>query len=150
MKRHFVRGASVIAVAMTAGLWGQSAFAAAAAASESANAPATEVTEVVVTGSLIAGTPENAALPVTVLTSDSIQKQGAPTIVELTKMLPESSGIIGESNQFVAGGRGQGQYGSATINLRGLGPERTLIFFNGHRLPLAFRFAGAARGAAPT
>jgi len=49
--------------------------------------------------------------------------------------------VIGESNQFVAGGRGQGQYGTSTVNLRGLGPERTLTLFNGHRLPLAFALA---------
>jgi iron complex outermembrane receptor protein len=140
MKREFLCGASAIAVALTAGFWGQSARAAEAAAEAGAAAPTPEA-EITVTGSLIVGTPENAALPVTVLSSETIQKQGAPSIIELTKMLPESSGIISESNQFVAGGRGQGQYGTSTINLRGLGPERTLTLFNGHRLPLAFGFA---------
>jgi iron complex outermembrane receptor protein len=100
-----------------------------------------EVSEVVVTGSHIEGTPKTAALPVDVVTQDTMRKQGAPTIVEVIKQLPESSGVIGESNQFVAGGRGQGQYGTATVNLRGLGPERTLTLFNGHRLPLAFALA---------
>jgi len=99
---------------------------------------APQVSEVVVTGSYIAGTPKTAALPVDVVTQDMLRKQGAPTVVEVIKQLPESSGVIGESNQFVAGGRGQGLYGASSINLRGLGPERTLVLFNGHRLPLAF------------
>jgi len=106
-------------------------------------APATppQVSEVVVTGSYIVGTPKTAALPVDVVTQDMLKKQGAPSVIEVIKQLPESSGVIGESNQFVAGGRGQGQYGTSTVNLRGLGPERTLTLFNGHRLPLAFALA---------
>jgi iron complex outermembrane receptor protein len=101
----------------------------------------TTVEQVTVTGSLITGTPKDAALPVNVVTQETLQRQGAPTVIEVIKQLPESSGVIGESNQFVAGGRGQGQYGTATVNLRGLGPERTLVLFNGHRLPLAFALA---------
>jgi iron complex outermembrane receptor protein len=141
MKREYCVSVSVVAIGLAAGLWAGTAKAATAAAAASTSAAPTEVTEVVVTGSLIQGTPENAALPVTVLSSDNIAKQGSPSIVELTKMLPESAGIVGDSNQFAAAGRGQGQYGTATINLRGLGPERTLTLFNGHRLPLAFGFA---------
>jgi iron complex outermembrane receptor protein len=97
---------------------------------------ANTVAEVVVTGSFIAGTPENAALPVSVLSADTLSKQGSPTAVELLKALPEAAGIIGESNQFTAG-RGQGAEGLGSINLRGLGPERTLVLLNGHRLPTA-------------
>src|SRR5262249_20594604 len=132
MKRDYRGSVSVLAVTLAAGaLWANATHAATAAAAATAESTAqpSEVTEVVVTGSLIQGTPENAALPVTVLNQDTIQKQGSPSIIELTKMLPESSGIVSESNQFVAGGRGQGQYGTATINLRALGPERTLTLF---------------------
>src|SRR5581483_4983489 len=110
-------------------------------AAASGSAATTDVTGVTVTGSIIAGTPKTAALPVDVVTQDTMIKQGAPTVVEVIKQLPEASGVIGESNQFVAGGRGQGQYGTSTVNLRGLGPERTLVLFNGHRLPQAFAFA---------
>src|SRR5689334_12703789 len=133
LKNRYCCGASVVALAI--GL-------AAASAAQAQNAPKENtVGEVVVTGSLIAGTSKDAALPVDVVTQEQLQKQGAPTVIELIKQLPESSGVIGESNQFVAGGRGQGQYGTSTVNLRGLGPERTLTLFNGHRLPLAFAFA---------
>lgn len=39
---------------------------------------AAEVSEVVVTGSFIAGAPEDAALPVNVIGADELQKQGSP------------------------------------------------------------------------
>lgn len=133
MSHRFFCTASVVAIAMTA----SPGLASAQGRSSSGN----EVSEVVVTGSLIAGTSKDTALPVNVVTQEQMKKQGAPTVIEIIKQLPESSGVIGESNQFVAGGRGQGQYGTSTVNLRGLGPERTLTLFNGHRLPLAFAFA---------
>jgi iron complex outermembrane receptor protein len=127
-KSRYFCGASFMAAAMTLGV---------APSAQAADAPKPpEVAEVVVTGSYIAGTPEDAALPVTVLNADTMQKQGSPSLVELIKALPEAAGIIGESNQFTAG-RGQGQEGLGSINLRGLGPERTLVLLNGHRLPLA-------------
>ncbi|HYD45051.1 MAG TPA: TonB-dependent receptor plug domain-containing protein, partial [Phenylobacterium sp.] len=90
------------------------------------------VSEVVVTGSFIAGTPEDAALPVDVIGADELQKQGSPTPVELMKGLTVSNGVIGDTNQF--DGRAQGAEGAATVNLRGLGASRTLVLFNGRRL----------------
>ena len=132
-RRHLCAG-SALTIIMTLG-------ASQASAADAAPAATPKVSEVVVTGSYILGTPKTAALPVDVVTQEMLRRQGAPTVIELIKQLPESSGVIGESNQFVAGGRGQGQYGTSTINLRGLGPERTLTLFNGHRLPLAFALA---------
>jgi iron complex outermembrane receptor protein len=90
--------------------------------------------EIVVTGSYIRGTPEDAALPVNVLTAADLEKQGSPTTVELIKLLAVSSGVQGDTNQFDS--RAQGAEGSGTVNLRGLGPERTLVLLNGRRLPL--------------
>ena len=142
MRRHLFGAVSATALACAYLASASAASAAAAAAAAPvATAPVTEVEQVTVTGSLIVGTPKTAALPVDVVTQEQLQKQGAPTVIELIKQLPESSGVIGESNQFVAGGRGQGLYGASTINLRGLGPERTLVLFNGHRLPLFGAFA---------
>ncbi len=133
-RRHLCAG-SALTLLMALGASQATAAAAAAAA-----AAPKEVSEVVVTGSYIQGTPKTAALPVDVVTQETLRRQGSPSVIEVIKQLPESSGVIGESNQFVAGGRGQGLYGVSTVNLRGLGPERTLSLFNGHRLPLAFAF----------
>ena len=87
--------------------------------------------EVVVTGSLIRGTPEDAALPVDVIGADELAKQGQPSAVELLKALPTSNGVLGDSNQFDS--RSQGAEGIATVNLRGLSPQRTLVLLNSKR-----------------
>lgn len=84
---------------------------------------------VVVTGSFIAGTPEDAALPVDVLTAGDLKLEGSPSITELIRNLGVSSGIDGETNQFAS----NGLEGTANINLRGLGPGRTLVLLNGKR-----------------
>src|SRR5690606_12942955 len=84
---------------------------------------------------------EDAALPVDVISSDDLQKQGSPSTVELMKQLPVSNGVLGDTNQFDA--RAQGSEGAATVNLRGLGASRTLVLFNGRRLAPAPIGAGA-------
>lgn len=92
-----------------------------------------EVSEVViVTGSYIRGTAEDAALPVDVITSEDLQKQGSPTTLELIKSLTVSNGVLGDTNQFDS--RAQGNEGSGSVNLRGFGPNRTLVLLNGRRM----------------
>jgi len=99
------------------------------------------IEKVTVTGSHIKRRRESTSLPVDVVTSEDLEKDGAPTIVEVAKALPVSSGVIGDTNQFDA--RAQGSEGTASINLRGLGPTRTLILLNGRRLALnPFGLAG--------
>lgn len=90
------------------------------------------IEEVVVTGSFIRGTPQDAALPVDVLSTQDLVDVGNPTITEMVRNLNISNGNIGETNQFNASG-GQGNEGAATINLRGLGSARTLVLINGRR-----------------
>jgi len=90
-----------------------------------------QVEELVITGSLIRGTPEDAALPVDVITNEALQEQGSPSLVDLVRTIPSvSGGNIGESNRFLGGQAA----GVATINLRGLGLTRTLSLMNGERL----------------
>ncbi|MEQ8860572.1 MAG: TonB-dependent receptor [Pseudomonadales bacterium] len=90
------------------------------------------IEEIVVTGSFIRGTPEDAALPVQVTTQQDLEDVGNPTITEMIRNLNVSNGNLGETNQFNASG-GQGNEGVATVNLRGLGSERTLVLINGRR-----------------
>ncbi|MFA9200282.1 MAG: TonB-dependent receptor domain-containing protein [Cypionkella sp.] len=91
--------------------------------------------EIVVTGTLIAGSAEDSALPVDAISEQELINQGAPTALDLIKNLPGSSGVLGDSNQFDS--RAQGADGVATVNLRGLGPSRTLVLLNGKRLAAA-------------
>jgi outer membrane receptor protein involved in Fe transport len=86
-------------------------------------------TTVTVTGSLIQGTPEDAALPVDVLTAGDLKLEGNPSITELIRNLGVSSGVDGQTNQFSS----NGLEGTSNINLRGLGPGRTLVLLNGRR-----------------
>lgn len=102
---------------------------------------------IIVTGSHIAGTPEDTALPVDVITADDLLNQASPTPLDIIKNLPTSNGVLGDTNQFDS--RAQGSEGSGSINLRGLGPQRTLVLLNGRRM-VTNPFAQAAAGAVDT
>lgn len=87
---------------------------------------------IVVTGSLIAGSREDAPAPVEVIDAEELAAQGSPTMLELTKRLAASAGVIGDATQFDT--RSQFSEGTASVNLRGLGPQRTLVLLNGRRV----------------
>ena len=113
------------------------AIAAASSPALAQNAPADDPTaeqgrEIVVTGSLIRGSREDAPAPIDVIGEEELSKQGSPSALDLLKNLPNSNGIIGDANQFDA--RAQGNEGVASVNLRGLGPQRTLVLLNGKRI----------------
>ncbi len=88
-----------------------------------------EIEEVVVTGTYIKGTPEDAALPVTTLQREDLEFEGSPTAIDLIKSLSFSQGADGETDQFQAGAGAD----RATVNIRGLGPSRSLVLLNGRR-----------------
>jgi outer membrane receptor protein involved in Fe transport len=94
-----------------------------------AQAASAEIEEVVVTGTYIKGTPEDAALPVTTLQREDLAFEGSPTAIDLIKSLSFSQGADGETDQFQAGAGAD----RATINIRGLGPSRSLVLVNGRR-----------------
>ena len=71
LKSRYFCGGSILAVAM--------AISATSAAAQSSG-PST-VEEVIVTGSFIAGTPEDAALPVDVIGSRELEARGSRTMV---------------------------------------------------------------------
>ncbi|XOV83326.1 MAG: TonB-dependent receptor plug domain-containing protein [bacterium] len=88
------------------------------------------IEEIVVTGSYIRGTPEDAALPVDVIDAQELEDRGSPTVLDLIRAMPYVTSIVGESNQF---GANQGTIGTGNVNLRGLGGMRTLVLMNGRR-----------------
>ena len=87
------------------------------------------VEELIVTGTLIKDTPEDAPLPVTTLQREDLALEGNPTAIDLIKSLSFSQGTDGETDQFQAGAGAD----RATINIRGLGPSRSLVLLNGRR-----------------
>ncbi|WP_126174030.1 TonB-dependent receptor plug domain-containing protein [Altericroceibacterium xinjiangense] len=122
MKAHLYRAGAAPA-ALAAMLLSAPAAAQAAVADEG---------QIVVTGTLIRGAVEQAPAPVEVITAEDLALQGSPTAVDLIKLLPGSAGVLGDAAQFDT--RSQFNEGTASINLRGLGPQRTLVLLNGNRL----------------
>ncbi|ODT89911.1 TonB-dependent receptor [Phenylobacterium sp. SCN 70-31] len=98
-----------------------------------AQAAPSEVEELVVTGSLIAGTPADAPSPVTVIGREQIQAQGAATIWDVVKNLESNQGSTTNSNPDENGTI----EGTANINLRNLGQNSTLTLVNGKRQVVA-------------
>ena len=89
--------------------------------------------EVLITGSFIKGSAEDAASPVEVLDTGYIEKTGAISIAELTQRLAVSSGAENNPDSFTAGET----QGTSNVNLRGLGLTSTLVLINGKRQTVA-------------
>ena len=138
LTRVFLAGCGVAALSVATSVHAQSADNGAIASSTSADDDVPN-SEIVVTGSYIRGSAEDAAAPVDVISAEDLVRQGSPTAVELLKSLPSSAGVIGDSNQFGAGQT----TGSGSVNLRGLGSTRTLVLLNGRRLAAAPTLVGS-------
>jgi hypothetical protein len=83
--------------------------------------------EIVVTGSRIRRKDLSGPAPVVVFTRDQIVGSGRPTVGEFLQTMPEQSNAANRAKN------NDGQ-GVVNINLRGLGPQSTLVLLNGHRL----------------
>src|ERR1041384_5987934 len=108
----------------------RSAFLTSAAAGAAMPAFAADQTiqEVVVTGSRIAQPNLETTSPVTQVTAEDVITQGVTKIEDLVNQLPQA---FAAQNATVA----NGSTGTATVNLRGLGPTRTLVLIDGRRMP---------------
>jgi iron complex outermembrane receptor protein len=97
---------------------------------------AEDLEEIIVTGSYIKGTPQDAASPVQVLDRDYIKDAGVSDMAELMRRLEV---MRGSDTAPSDGGRFNGRSGSglANVNLRGLGPTATLVLVDGKRMPYA-------------
>ncbi|WP_218000344.1 TonB-dependent receptor domain-containing protein [Sphingomonas soli] len=85
---------------------------------------------IVVTGSLIRGTPLDTALPVEVYSQVEMERRGSPNALDFAKSLTISGPTTGESYYF----GGPASTGSVQYNLRGLGASKTLVLLNGRRM----------------
>lgn len=88
----------------------------------------TLIQEVVVTGSRIAQPNLTGTSPVTQVTAEDIAVQGVTRIEDLVNQMPQA---FAAQNANVS----NGATGAATVNLRGLGSQRTLVLLDGRRLP---------------
>src|SRR5882762_7092234 len=96
-----------------------------AAAAAAAGGP--EVSEIVVTGTRIPTPNLTSVAPVTSVTSADIKAQGVSRVEDLINSLPQSFAAQGSNVS-------NGSNGTATVNLRGLGSNRTLVLIDGRRL----------------
>jgi iron complex outermembrane recepter protein len=122
--KRFLRQTVRLALATAAGSAAPLAVAQTAPAEKEA-APAVE--EVVVTGSRIAAPQLEAISPVTAVTAQEIKDTGVTRIEDLLNSLPQ---VVADQGS----GLSMASNGTANINLRGLGVQRTLVLVNGRRL----------------
>ncbi len=99
---------------------------AAAAAAPAATANA-EVSEIVVTGTRIPTPNLTSVAPVTSVSAADIKAQGVTRVEDLINSLPQAFASQGSNIS-------NGSDGTASVNLRGLGANRTLVLIDGRRL----------------
>jgi iron complex outermembrane recepter protein len=87
--------------------------------------------EVVVTGSRIKRSDTSSISPISVLTAEDLSVSGNLTLENFVQDMPAVNG-----GDFGAGVN-NGNPGTATVSLRGLGPNRTLVLVNGKRFASA-------------
>jgi iron complex outermembrane receptor protein len=88
------------------------------------------IEEIVITGSYIRGSKTTGALPIAVIDRDELEALGAPTTADIVNDMVINAGSENRSNPL--GGQNRNT-GTANINLRGLGLDKTLVLFNGKR-----------------
>ncbi|MEX2962961.1 TonB-dependent receptor [Microbulbifer sp. TYP-18] len=115
------------------------ALGAVAAASVSAqnSAPDPTVEEVVVTGSRIQRANDVSISPVATVDADEFKATGTVRVEDLINDLPQ---VAATQTAGVA----NGATGTATVSLRGLGSQRTLVLIDGRRMPAGSPLAGGS------
>jgi outer membrane receptor protein involved in Fe transport len=133
--RRFVRGTGHLAIVATLGASG------AVFAQASGSSPSDAVIEeIIITGSYIRGSSTTGALPISVVDRTDLEALGAPTTADIVNDMVINSGSENRSNAL--GGQNRNT-GTANVNLRGLGLDKTLVLFNGKRQVIHSTSAGS-------
>jgi outer membrane receptor protein involved in Fe transport len=90
-------------------------------------APVQTANDIIITGTRIPQPNLTSAAPVTVVTNQDVKLSGSTRIEDVLNQLPSV-----QANQ--GSGVSNGATGTATVDLRDLGPKRTLVLINGRRL----------------
>lgn len=98
-----------------------------AQASVSAQDDEEEIEEVVVTGSRIVRKDLNSVSPLTITSSEDVKLSGHTRVEDLMNSLPQ---IEAAQTAFIS----NGATGGASLDLRGMGTNRTLVLINGRRV----------------
>jgi outer membrane receptor protein involved in Fe transport len=107
-----------------------SAHAQAVAETDSADTPET----IIVTGSRIARPQLEAQVPIAVVDATAIRQDGSQNMQDILRKMPQVGiGTSRSNSNFNDTGNG-----AASVNLRNLGPSRTLVLVNGRRFVAGF------------
>jgi outer membrane receptor protein involved in Fe transport len=146
MVRFSGLSASLLAGASAAALGAFASPAAAQTASTAANAPPSPIltkaatnaeaenSEMLVTGSRVLRNGFAAPTPITVLSRDQLVASAPGNIADALNQLPVLSNSFRPSTTGASFTGAQGNGGNY-LNLRGLGPNRTLVLLDGRRMP---------------
>ncbi|HEY0661728.1 MAG TPA: TonB-dependent receptor [Lysobacter sp.] len=96
---------------------------------EPAGEQTTELDKVVVTGTRIKRSEIEGPAPVTVITGEQMKKEGFATVYDALQTLTEAIGNVQNDYDW-----GQTSVNAYPLNLRNLGPGRSLLLINGHRV----------------
>ncbi|HEX5961998.1 MAG TPA: TonB-dependent receptor [Rhodanobacteraceae bacterium] len=107
----------------------QAAPAASTAPQQSEPPPPKTLEEVVVTGSRIPRSQIEGPAPVVTITAQDIEQRGFSNVPDLMTSLPQNLGAL-DNNQYTDGF----SPGAQAVDLRGLGPNHTLVLVNGRRI----------------
>ena len=102
------------------------------AAAQTAAAAEATVSDVVVTGSRVIVNGDNSPTPVTVIPTEQILQAQPQTIAAALQNLPV---FLGSQGQNSNPGGASANSGAAVMNLRSIGQLRTLVLYDGHRVP---------------
>ncbi|MGN6222389.1 TonB-dependent receptor domain-containing protein [Pseudoxanthomonas sp.] len=98
---------------------------------DNAEEPVTQLENVQVTGSRIPRAQIEGPAPITVVTAEQIQAAGFTSVPDVLRSLSQNSGSVqGQQNTTSA----QSTPGAQAVDLRGLGPNHTLVLINGRRI----------------
>ena len=100
-----------------------------AQAAEPETAENRTLAEVIVTGTRLSVAQSDSTAPITVLDRRDIDRGGADSAAKVLRALPMNTGSPVGTNL------NNGGDGSARVDLRGLGSQRTLVLLNGRRFP---------------
>ncbi len=102
----------------------------------------TRMKPILVTGSNIPSLEEQPVAPVLRIDKEMIDRSGARTVAEVLQRIPQNNGNQSFSEK---GSAGSFTPGTASVALRGFGPQQTLVLLNGRRVassPFGDNFGG--------
>jgi outer membrane receptor protein involved in Fe transport len=133
---QFISRVSIISLLAVYGL----PYAQAQQAGQSDAAGDEPIEEIIITGSYIKSSTTTGALPISVLDRGEMEALGSPTTADIVNDMVINFGSENRSNPL--GGQNRNT-GTANVNLRGLGLDKTLVLFNGKRQVIHSTSAGS-------